>query len=143
MFNFIIVRIILNFGLVCLSGMSNLFLNKIKKIPNCPCSDSWKIFNGIIISNGLLLISLANLIVPLNKVLYSLPLVGTVYMVLYGLLLFLLFFIIVSISNELKEEKCKSCKLEEISLLYDYFKDSNYKSCMYATGILVVLGFWL
>ena len=64
-------------------------------------------------------------------------------MVLFLLLIASLLYILISISNELKEEKCKSCKLNDIKVLYNYFKDSNYKSCFYASGILVVIGFWL
>lgn len=143
MFNIKIVRILLSFGLITFSAMSNLFLNKLKKLPDCPCNKSWKIFNGIIISNALLLVSMINVIIPFNKAINSIPLIGSIYMLIYALLVYLLLFIIVSISNELKEIKCKSCKLDDIKIIYDYFKDSNYKSCLYATGILVVLSFWL
>lgn len=130
-------------GLTIFSAMTNLFLNKLKDQPNCPCNGGWRIENGVLLANTLLIISILNIPMPFNRVLYTVPLLGTTYMVLFLLLIASLLYILISISNELKEEKCKSCKLNDIKVLYNYFKDSNYKSCFYASGILVVIGFWL
>ncbi len=72
---------------------------------------------------------------------YKIPLLGTAYMGLYGLCIFMLLYILSSISNELNDGKCKECKIENVQLLYTYFKDVNYKSCVYASMIIVIATF--
>lgn len=136
-------RIIISICLIIFSILVNYFLNTLKKQKDCPCNKGWRITNGVIISNFFLLANLINLILPVNKVFSGIPLLGSIYMGIYGLLIFLLLYIISSISNELKTEKCKSCNLDSIQILYSVFKDSEIKNCIYATIILVVISFWL
>ena len=53
----------------------------------------------------------------------------------------MLLYVLSSISHELDDGKCKECKIENVKLLYTYFKDINYKSCLYATFIIVIATF--
>lgn len=134
-------RMFLNGGILVLAAMSNLFLNTLKKQPNCPCNSGWRIENGIIISNLLILVCILNLFISVNKFLYRIPLIGTAYMGLYGLFIFMLLYILSSISHELDDEKCKECNIDNVNMLYTYFKDINYKSCAYAAFIIVIATF--
>lgn len=134
-------RMFLSSGILILAAMSNLFLNTLKRQPNCPCGEGWRVENGIIIANLLILVSIANLIISLNKIIYKIPLIGTAYMGLYGLFIFMLLYILSSISHELDDGKCKECKIENVNMLYTYFKDINYKSCLYATFIIIIATF--
>jgi len=134
-------RMILSASLLIFACMSNLFLNTLKKQPNCPCGEGWRIENGIIVSNLLILVSAANILISINKLFYKIPLIGTAYMGLYGLCIFMLLYILSSISHELDDGKCKECKIDNVQLLYNYFKDVNYKTCAYASMLIVIATF--
>lgn len=129
------------FVIFCL--MTNHYLNTIKKLENCPCNKGWKITNGIILTNTFLLVNFVNLILPINKMIYSVPLIGSTYMFLYALILFVILFIIANVSAELKKEECKKCRVDSIKTIYDLFKDLTIRNCLYATTILVIIGFWV
>lgn len=138
-----LARISINSLFILFSLLTNQYFNSIKKLENCPCNKGWKIDNGIILSNLLLLTSLLNLVIPLNKMIYSIPLIGSTYMFIYGFILFILLFTITNVSDELKKAKCKDCKTDSIKYMYDVFKDMSIKNCIYATSLLVIVSFWL
>lgn len=138
-----LTRLGISVSFVLFSLLTNQYLNTIKKLENCPCNKGWKIENGIILSNVFLLINLLNLIIPINKMIYSMPLIGSSYMFIYGIILFVILFIITNVAIELKKEECKDCKIDSIKYMYDLFKDMTIKNCIYATILLVIIGFWL
>ena len=119
------IRTLFNILLIIFTISINYFINTIKNIENCPCKSDWKIKNGITLSNIFIILSLINIIIPVNRIINSLPLIGNLFMFLYCILLFALLYIVTSMSNELSESNCDSCKLEHINLLYNMFKDVN------------------
>lgn len=138
-----LARIVLSSLFVGFCLMTNHFFNTIKKINDCPCNKGWKISNGIILTNIFMIVNMFNLILPINKLLYSIPLIGSSYMFLYGLFLFLILYIVMSVVHELKKEECKSCRVDSINTIYNLFKDTTIQHCTYSTILLVIIGFWL
>ena len=137
------VRTIFNLLLVLFTMSINSFINSIKKLENCPCKEDWKLNHGITLSNLFILVSLANIVLPINRVLNSLPLVGNFFIMGYCLLLFTLLYIVTSMSADLSKSECGSCNIEQISFLHNMFKDIKTHNCFYASVGLSIISFYL
>lgn len=142
-FTFRSARTIFNILLMIFTISINSFINSIKKLENCPCKTDWKLNHGVTISNIFILLSLVNIIIPINRIVNSLPLIGNFFIIGYCVLLFTLLYIITSISDELSTAKCKSCDIEQISVLHNMFKDVKTHNCFYASVGLSIISFYI
>ena len=70
------------------------FLNKLSQNEDCPLADGWRVSNGLMLSVLLSVIGAINIIIPASKFLASLPIIGSGYVLLFFLALFMLIFLL-------------------------------------------------
>jgi len=68
------------------------YLKTIKENETCPLSDNWKTNNGLLAASLLLVIGAINIFIPVSNFLSKLPIIGSSYVMLFVMILFLLTF---------------------------------------------------
>jgi hypothetical protein len=125
------------------------FLEIISQNKDCPLSEGWRVSNGKLIATLLLAISLVNIIIPASKFLAGLPIIGSSYVLLFVLALFMLIFIINRISVNLIDDPdnenndCLVDELDSYTTLIEWFGDLSFLQDVYITIIISMLFFYL
>lgn len=109
----------------------------------CELAKSLYISNGKLLSSLLVFISAVNIFMPVNKFLSTIPIIGSSYVFLFILLLFMLLFIVKRIVINLDEPENKKCKIKDYKPLSNFISDISYAQCAYITIIISVLFFYL
>ena len=110
MFEFItIARILFSllFSLIFLYVFQ--FITEVGK-KKCPLASSLYISNGKLFGGILIMIGLINIILPINKFIYNIPVIGTSYVFIIMLLIFVMFFVLKRIISNLQEDENKKCR---------------------------------
>jgi len=146
MFNFsiwTILRIIysLIFTVSC-SYISN-FIQAIESKKSCPLSEGWRITNGLLLSSILMLIGGINIFVPASKLLSSIPIIGSSYVLIFVLAVFILLFIINRLSINIKEKNNSKCNIKGYDTILDFFNNRSTLECIYITVVISILFFYL
>jgi hypothetical protein len=109
----------------------------------CELAKSLYISNGKLLSSLLVFISAVNIFMPVNKFLSTIPIIGSSYVFLFILLLFMLLFILKRIVINLDEPENKKCKIKDYKPLSNFISDISYAQCAYITIIISVIFFYL
>jgi len=142
---FTILRILFSiiFTLICLYFTQFItFIGDTK----CPLSKSLYISNGKLLSSLLMVIGAINIFMPINKYLSNIPILGSSYILLFILALFVTFFIlkrIVSNLDEAENTKCKNKTYKTYKSLANFIDDRSITECIYFTLIISILFFYL
>jgi hypothetical protein len=101
------------FILLCLTVLG--IVNNLQSQDNCQCNTGWKPENLKLISQIGILIGIINLIIPLNRTLYKIPLISVVFSILcLGVIIMYIFTMVRYFRNLKKINKCKTtCKLNK------------------------------
>jgi len=127
---------------ICCSYISN-FINKIEEKKKCPLSEGWRITNGKIISSILIIIGSINIIIPINKFLSTLPIIGSSYILLFVILIFTLLFILNRLSVNIAEREDSKCNIKGYDYIINFFQDRTVLECIYMTILITVIFFYL
>ena len=119
------------------------FIQTIENTVKCPLSEGWRINNGKLLSSILMVISVINIFMPASKFLSTLPIIGSSYILLFVLALFLLLFIINRLSINILDRKDNKCKLKGFDIILNYFSESTTLECIYITIIISTIFFYL
>ena len=109
----------------------------------CGLAKSLYISNGKLLSSLLMLVSVVNMFMPINKFLSNIPIIGSSYVLLFILLLFMLLFILKRIVNNLGETANKKCNIKEYKSFTNFVSNISYVQCCYITIIIYVIFFYL
>jgi len=137
-----ILRII--YSLIFTIGCSYLG-NYIKAIEarECSLSKGWRITNGKILSSILMIIGAVNVFCPASKFLSTLPIIGSSYVLLFVLAVFLELFIVNRLAVNLDEGEDSKCALDGYQSLTDFLARQSISECIYYTIGLSVVFFYL
>ena len=88
-------------------------VNHLQKQDECECNSGWKPENLKLISQVGIVLGGINLLIPLNKSLYSIPLISGIFSILVlGVIVMYLFTMVRYFRNLRQQEKCrKTCKV--------------------------------
>jgi hypothetical protein len=109
----------------------------------CELAKSLYISNGKLLSSLLMIISVVNIFMPVNKFLSNIPIIGSSYVFLFIVLLFMLLFILKRIVINLDEPENKKCILKDYKTLTTFIGNRSYTDCCYITIIISVVFFYL
>lgn len=124
------------------SYISN-FISKIEEKKKCPLSEGWRITNGKMLSSLLMIVSAINIFIPVSKFLSTLPIIGSSYVLLFVLAVFMLLFIINRLSVNISERDDSYCNIKGYDFIIDFFSDRTIMECIYITVIISMIFFYL
>ena len=130
----------LSFGFIFL--YITQFITKVEK-SKCPLSNSLYISNGKLLSSLLMLFGFINTFIPINKIIYNIPVIGSSYVVIFVTILFGILFIIKRIADNLNEDENKKCKKKEYKYLIDFINNRSINECFIFTIITSIVFFYL
>ena len=130
----------LSFGFIFL--YVTRFITKVEK-SKCPLSNSLYISNGKLLSSLMMLFGFINTFIPINKIIYNIPVIGSSYVLIFVAILFGILFIIKRIANNLNEDENKKCKKKEYKYLIDFVNNRSINECFIFTIITSIVFFYL
>jgi carbon starvation protein CstA len=130
----------LSFGFIFL--YITRFITKVEK-SKCPLSNSLYISNGKLLSSLLMLFGFINTFIPINKIIYNIPVIGSSYVLIFVSILFGILFIIKRIADNLNADENKKCKKKEYKFLIDFVNNRSINECFIFTIITSIVFFYL
>ena len=118
------------------------FITEIGK-KKCPFASSLYISNGKLISGLLIIIGIINIILPINKFIYTIPVIGTSYVFIIMMLIFIIFFIMKRIVSNLQEAENKKCRTKNYKVLQHFIENRSIPECIYITVVMSIIFFYL
>jgi len=118
------------------------FITKVEK-SKCPLSNSLYISNGKLLSSLLMLFGFINTCIPVNKIIYNIPVIGSSYVLIFVTILFSILFIMKRIANNINEDENKKCKTKKHKFLIDFINNRTINECFIFTIITSILFFYL
>lgn len=137
-----ILRIIFSLAITMCSMYITQYITAIGD-KKCELAKSLYISNGKLLSSLLMVISVVNIFMPVNKFLSNIPIIGSSYVFLFIVLLFMLLFILKRIVINLNEPENKKCKFKDYKSLTNFIDDLSYMQCCYITIIISIVFFYL
>jgi hypothetical protein len=137
-----ILRIIFSLSITMCAMYITHYISAISE-KKCEFAKSLYVSNGKLLSSLLVFISTVNIFMPVNKFLSNIPIIGSSYVLLFIVLLFLLFFILKRIVINLDEPENKKCKVKDYKTLTNFIDGISYFQCSYITIIISVVFFYL
>ena len=114
------------------------FISEIGK-KKCPLASSLYISNGKLLSSLLMLFGFINAFIPINKIIYNIPVIGSSYVLIFVGVLFGILFIIKRIADNLNEPENKKCKKKEYKFLIDFINNRSINECFLFTIIISIV----
>lgn len=118
------------------------FITEVGKT-KCPLASSLYISNGKLFGGILIIIGLINIILPINKFIYSIPVIGSGYVFIIMLLIFIMFFVLKRIISNLQEDENKKCRTKHYKSLRDFIENRSIAECIYITVVISIVFFYL
>ena len=137
-----LLRIILSLSIGFIFLYITQFITKVEK-SKCPLSNSLYISNGKLLSSLLMLFGFINAFIPINKIIYNIPVIGSSYVLIFVGVLFGILFIIKRIADNLNEPENKKCKKKEYKFLIDFINNRSINECFLFTIIISIVFFYL
>jgi hypothetical protein len=140
-----VLRIIYSLIFTISSGYLSNFIQAIESKKKCPLSEGWRITNGKIITSLLMIIGAINIFIPASKFLSTLPIIGSSYVLLFVLAVFILLFIINRLSINISERDDNKCKITGYgyNAVIEFFNERSIIECIYITIIISIIFFYL
>ena len=130
----------LSFGFIFL--YITQFITKVEK-SKCPLSNSLYISNGKLLSSLMMLFGFINTFIPINKIIYNIPVIGSSYVVIFVTILFGILFIIKQIADNINKDENRKCKKKEYKYLIDFINNRTINECFIFTIITSIVFFYL
>ena len=109
----------------------------------CPLSSSLYISNGKLLSSLLIIVGIINIVLPINKFVATIPVLGSSYVFLFIIILLILLIILKRIILNLKEDENKKCKLQNYKVLKKFINDRSINEIFIITIIISIIFFYL
>lgn len=109
----------------------------------CPLSSGWRITNGKMLSSILMIIGGINIFCPASKFLSTLPIIGSSYVLLFVLGVFMNIFIVNRLAVNINERNDSICKMKTYSWINNFFASKSVADCIYYTLGISVVFFYL
>jgi hypothetical protein len=138
-----VLRVIYSLAFTIACGYISKFINKIEEKQKCPLSEGWRISNGKILSSLLMIVGAINIFIPASKFLSTLPIVGSSYVVIFVLAVFMLLFIINRLTINISDREDSKCNVKGYDYLLNYFNNKTVMECIYMTIIISIIFFYL
>ena len=120
------------------------FILEISENADCKLADGWRVSNSKTLALLLIIIGVINIIIPVSKFIAGLPIIGSIYVFLFVLGLFMLLFLINRICiNIMENDEHNNCYIEKYDSLIIWFSNRNIMDNIYITIILSILFFYL
>jgi hypothetical protein len=136
-------KLIVNICLVLFCCVVNIFLSEIKKIEDCPIAKWQQVNNGIALINLLFVATLINCFIPIHNFLYHLPLIGSWYIFIFGIWIFIILYIITSLSNQIRENDYTQCVNDKTKLMYNTFKTNTTITNVFCSILFTIIYFYV
>ena len=139
----IILRII--YSLVFCIGFAYLgnYIKAIEANSTCPLSNGWRITNGKMLCSIMMVIGAINVFCPASKFLSMLPIIGSSYVLLFVLGVFMVLFIINRLAINLADREDSKCSIKGYGWLTGFFASKGIAECIYYTLGISILFFYL
>ena len=109
----------------------------------CPLSSSLYISNGKLLSSILIIVGIINIVLPINKFVSTIPVLGSSYVFLFIIILLILLIILKRIILNLKEDENKKCKLQNYKVLKKFINDTSINKIFIITIVISIIFFYL
>jgi hypothetical protein len=90
-----------------------------------------------------MLVGAVNVVCPASKFLSTLPIIGSSYVLLFVIGVFLVFFIVSRLSINISEMDDSKCTIKEYAKLTEYLSNKDISECVYYTIGISILFFYL
>lgn len=138
-----IFRVIYSLILTVVCNYSIKYLKSIKENENCPLSDNWKTNNGLLAASLLLVITAINIFIPVSNFLSKLPIIGSSYVLLFVMILFLLTFSLNRIAININEREDSKCDMKTFKSFTDFWENRTFLEDVYITMAIAMLFLYL
>ena len=119
------------------------YIKAIEANSACPLSSGWRITNGKMLSSIMMVIGAVNVFCPASKFLSTLPIIGSSYVLLFVLGVFMDLFIINRLAVNLEEREDSLCTIKGYSWITDFFANKGVSDCIYYTLGISIVFFYL
>jgi hypothetical protein len=138
-----ILRIIYSLGFSIGFAYLGNYVKAIEDNDACPLSSGWRITNGKMFSSIMMVIGAINVFYPASKLLSTLPIIGSSYVFLFVLCVFMNLFIINRLAINLEERVDSLCVIKGYSGITDFFANKGVTDCIYYTLGISIIFFYL
>jgi hypothetical protein len=115
------------------------YLKTIKENEACPLSDNWKTNNGLLAASLLLVIGAINIFIPVSNFLSKLPIIGSSYVMLFVMILFLLTFALNRLAININERDDSKCNMKTFVSFSEFWENRTFLEDVYITvGIAMI-----
>lgn len=119
------------------------YINAIEANDACPLASGWRITNGKMLSSLMMIIGAVNVFCPASKFLSTLPIVGSSYVLLFVLGVFMDLFIINRLAINLEEREDSLCVIKGYGWITEFFASKSVADCIYYTLGISIVFFYL
>ena len=138
-----IFRVIYSLVLTIACNYSIKYLKSIKENENCPLSDNWKTNNGLLAASLLLVITAINIFIPVSNFLSKLPIIGSSYVLLFVMILFLLTFSLNRLAININEREDSKCDMKSFKSFTDFWENRTFLEDVYITMAIAMIFLYL
>lgn len=139
-----IIRVIYSLLFTIACGYISNFIQAIESKKKCPLAEGWRITNGKIIISLLMIIGAINIFIPASKFLSTLPIIGSSYVLLFVIAVFMLLFIMNRLSINISERDDSKCSISGYGYdaVIDFFDARSIMECIYITIAVSIMFFY-
>jgi hypothetical protein len=137
-----IIRIVFSMIFTVFTIYINQFITEISE-KNCDFAKSLYISNCKLITSLLMIIGIINIFVPINKFFASIPVIGSSYVLVFVVILFVELFILKRIASNLNDSENRKCRSKTYKSLTDFIEERSIVECFFATIIISIIFFYL
>lgn len=137
-----ILRIVFSIIFTLCSLYITQFIKAVEE-KKCPISEGLYVSNGKLCSSLLMIIGVINIFLPINKFVATLPVIGSSYVLLFILLLFLELFMVKRIVVNLAESENRKCNVKSYRSFISFINDRSISEMIYFTLLTSIIFFYL
>lgn len=138
-----ILRIIYSLIFTIACNYAIKYLKAIKENEKCPLSDNWKTNNGLLTASLLLVIGAVNIFIPVSNFISKLPIIGSSYVLLFVLTLFLVIFVLNRLAINIDEREDSKCSMKAFASFNEFWVNRTFLEDVYITVAIAMIFLYL
>jgi hypothetical protein len=138
-----ILRVIYSLAFCIVFAYLGNYIKTIEANNACPLSSGWRISNGKMLSSIMMVIGAVNVFCSASKFLSTLPIIGSSYVILFVIGVFMNLFIINRLAINLEEREDSLCNIKGYKWITDFFASKSVAECIYYTIGISMIFFYL
>lgn len=119
------------------------YVKAVEANKSCPLASGWRITNGKMLSSIMMVIGAVNVFCPASKFLSTLPIIGSSYVLLFVLGVFMNLFIINRLAVNLEDREDSICNIKGYNWITNFFANKSIADCIYYTLGISIIFFYL